>query len=298
MIRSMTGYGEAARTLEDGVLRVEIKTVNHRFLNVSLRTPSGFDRVEHEIQAWLRPFFARGHVNLVVSLERAGTGSDGALPQLDMERARHYVSLLRRLSVELDLPGGPDLSALARFGDIFRSPEVGSRSELPVDADVLRELVGEAAGAVVALRETEGRRLAADMEERLRALEQDLERVAARAPERLIRERDRLRAAIKELAGQEDVDGDRLAREVAYLAERWDVNEELVRFRSHIELFRETLASEGSEGVGKRLSFVVQELHREANTIGSKANDTEIARAGLALKEDIERLREQVENVE
>ena len=122
--------------------------------------------------------------------------------------------------------------------------------------------------------------------------------MAARAPERLIRERDRLRAAIKELAGQEDVDGDRLAREVAYLAERWDVNEELVRFRSHIELFRETLASEGSEGVGKRLSFVVQELHREANTIGSKANDTEIARAGLALKEDIERLREQVENVE
>ena len=122
--------------------------------------------------------------------------------------------------------------------------------------------------------------------------------VEERAPERLVRERDRLREAVRELAAQVDVDEDRLAREVAYLAERWDINEEVVRFRSHLVAFREALDGEGAEAVGKRLGFLVQEMHREANTIGSKANDAVIAQASVALKEEIERLREQVENVE
>jgi uncharacterized protein (TIGR00255 family) len=103
---------------------------------------------------------------------------------------------------------------------------------------------------------------------------------------------------VRELAGQVDVDEERLAREIAWMAEKWDINEEIVRFRSHVALFRETLASDGAEAVGKRLSFVVQEMHREANTIGAKANDAVIARASVAMKEEVERLREQVENVE
>jgi len=122
--------------------------------------------------------------------------------------------------------------------------------------------------------------------------------VEARAPARLTAERDRLREQIRELADSEDVDEERLAREIAYLAERWDINEEIVRFRSHLDLFRDTLASDVDEAVGKRLSFVVQEMHREANTIGSKANDAAITRASVAMKEEIEKLREQVENVE
>jgi uncharacterized protein (TIGR00255 family) len=115
---------------------------------------------------------------------------------------------------------------------------------------------------------------------------------------RLTSERDRLREAVKELAEQVHVDEDRLAKEIAYLAEKWDISEETVRFRSHLEQFNATLAGDGSEPVGKRLSFLVQEMHREANTIGSKANDVEISSLSIALKEDIERIREQVENVE
>jgi uncharacterized protein (TIGR00255 family) len=107
-----------------------------------------------------------------------------------------------------------------------------------------------------------------------------------------------LRAAVKELAGTESFDEDRLAREIAYLAEKWDINEEIVRFRSHVALFRETTAIDSPEPVGKRLAFVIQEMQREANTIGSKANDTEIGQAAVSLKEEIERLREQLENVE
>ena len=122
--------------------------------------------------------------------------------------------------------------------------------------------------------------------------------IARRAPERLIAERDRMRKAVSELAGDVSVDEERLAREIAYMAERWDISEELVRLRSHIELFRQTLDGAADEPVGKRLGFLTQEMHREANTIGSKANDAEIDHRVIAIKEELERLREQIENVE
>jgi uncharacterized protein (TIGR00255 family) len=148
------------------------------------------------------------------------------------------------------------------------------------------------------MREDEGRRLAADLDGRISAIEAALDAIAELAPSRLSAERDRLREAVGELAGGVAVSEDRLAQEIAYLAERWDINEELVRFRSHNELFRELMAANPEEPVGKRLSFLVQEMHREANTIGSKANHAGIAHRVVAIKEEVERLREQVENVE
>jgi uncharacterized protein (TIGR00255 family) len=297
MIRSMTGWGEAVEAVEGARLRVEIKTVNHRFLNVSVRTPPGYDRVEHEIQQWIRPFLARGHATVAVVWAKEDQAPDGDdLPELDLPRARRYVELLRGLQQDLDLPGQVEVGSLARFGDLFRTPDPRWRGVV-VEPDTLQRVVEGAARAVVAMREAEGARLQVDLEGRLDALAAELDRVAERAPARLIAERERLRGQIAELAQQEDVDEDRLAREVAYLADRWDVNEELVRFRAHIDAFREALAGPG-EPVGKRLSFLVQEMHREANTIGSKANDTAISHASVAMKEEVERLREQVENVE
>ena len=184
---------------------------------------------------------------------------------------------------------------MTRFGEIFRAPE--DRVEGP-DPELVATLAEEAAAAARRMREAEGERLERDLRGRLAAMAALLDRVAERAPVRLLAERDRLRAQVAELSGQVDVDEDRLAREIAYLAERWDINEEIVRFRSHLELFDEALRGDASEPVGKRLGFLVQEMHREANTIGSKANDAEIAQAAVGLKEEIERVREQVENVE
>jgi uncharacterized protein (TIGR00255 family) len=158
--------------------------------------------------------------------------------------------------------------------------------------------VEEAARKTAEMREEEGRRLLVDLEGRLDSISDALSIVAARAPERLIAERDRLRNAVRELADGIAVDEGRLAQEIAYLSERLDINEELVRFRSHLELFRELLSASAAEAVGKRLSFLVQEMHREANTIGSKANDAVISHSVIGIKEEIERLREQVENVE
>jgi uncharacterized protein (TIGR00255 family) len=148
------------------------------------------------------------------------------------------------------------------------------------------------------MREAEGAALKADLEQRLRSMEEELERVQTRAPLRLEAEAVRLRQAIEELSQLDNVDEDRLARELAYSAERWDINEEIVRFQAHLQAFREALSDEEAGPAGKRLGFLVQEMHREANTIASKANDTEIAHASVTIREEIERLREQLENVE
>jgi len=164
--------------------------------------------------------------------------------------------------------------------------------------EVLTALADEAAKGLLTLREAEGAKLHDDLVQRLDGMTKQLDIIEAQAPQRLAAERDRLREAIRELSGQVEVDEDRLAREIAYLSEKWDINEEIVRFRSHIEQFQDALDGDGSEPMGKRLGFLMQEMHREANTTGSKANDTVIAQASVALKEEIERVREQVENVE
>ncbi len=295
MIRSMTGFGEAERDDPAGRLRLEVKTVNHRFFNANIKTPPGFDRFERDLTEVFRAHVSRGHVAASLSIDRRGSDIAG-LVSVDLERARGYKAALEAVQRELDIPGVVDLGMLARFGEIFRAPDPTSTPQ--VDAEVVRAMAEEAILGVVALREAEGARLHDDLAGRLDTMAGHLDAVAARAPERLVRERDRLGAAIRELTEQVTIDEDRLAREVAYMAERWDVNEEIVRFRSHIALFREALDSDSAEPVGKRLGFLVQEMHREANTIGSKANDQEITEASMALKEEIERLREQVENVE
>jgi uncharacterized protein (TIGR00255 family) len=293
----MTGFGEAEEATDAGLVRVEMKTVNHRFFNASLRTPTGFDRIEADIQSWLRSFIGRGHVTYSLAVDRGLTAGDLDLPELDLDKATRYKELLEILRTDLDLAGAVELSDVARFGEIFRAPPPTSPTA-DVDEAVIKRLTEAAAAAVVHMRETEGARLQADLEERLAAITTHLSLIERRAPERLIEERNRLRDAVAELIEGHSADEDRLAREIAYLAEKWDINEEFVRFRSHVELFGETLAVDPPEPVGKRLGFVIQEMNREANTIGSKANDAEISQAAVSLKEEIERLREQLENVE
>ncbi|HEU4457178.1 MAG TPA: YicC/YloC family endoribonuclease [Longimicrobium sp.] len=290
----MTGYGEAERGTPAGTLIVEVRTVNHRHFNANLRLPNALSRWEQDVREWLRAAFARGHVNCSVRLEPPAGAPRGL--RIDEERASAYVQVLRDFASRYGVGGDVDVATLARFNDVFIRDEPEAPGE--VEADDLRAAVDEAARRCIVMREDEGRRLHADLEGRVAAIEEALSAVAEMAPVRLAAERDRLRDAVAELAGGVAVDPDRLAQEIAYLAERWDINEELVRFRSHDELFRELLAADAAEPVGKRLGFLVQEMHREANTIGSKANHAGIAHRVVAIKEEVERLREQVENVE
>lgn len=297
MIRSMTGFGEGEGLTAAGRLRVELRTVNHRYLNVNTRLPSSLARWEGDIREWMRVYFIRGHVNCTIRLDREEAPGAAVGLRIDDERVRAYLALFEMLKSRYGIGGEADLSLISRFGDIFVRDD--AEGELPeVSAEDFRSVIEAAARANVVMREEEGRRLEVDLEARLRAIEASLDEIEHDAPDRLRAERDRLRAAVEELVGGLMVDEARIAQEIAHLAERWDVNEELVRFRAHIDLFRQLLHAPPEEGVGKRLSFLVQEMHREANTIGSKANNAPIAHRVVAIKEEVERLREQVENVE
>jgi uncharacterized protein (TIGR00255 family) len=297
MIRSMTGFGEAERSTAAGRVRVELRSVNHRYFHFNARMPAALARWETEIREWLRQAFARGSVNCTVRILTDDLVAAERRYRIDAGRVGMYLALFAELRERFGVSGEPDLALLSRYSDIFVQDD-GDEAALEIDGDELRDAVLEAARNAVVMREQEGLRLAVDLDARLAAIERGLAAIELVAPERLVAERDRLRAGIAELAGGVNVDPDRLAQEVAYLVERWDVNEELVRFRSHIEIFRELLADDAAEPVGKRLAFLVQEMHREANTIGSKANDARISHQVVSVKDEIERLREQVENVE
>ena len=292
----MTGYGDGEREAGRVRIRAEIRTVNHRYLNTQLRTPPGWDRLHRALERTLKEHFVRGHVVLSLTVEPVFDPGEGEVP-LDLERARGYARAFRRLRDELELEGEVTLTLMAGLRDVFRVQEEPAGEEV-AEEDVLA-VVAEAAGRVVAMREEEGARLRTDMEGRLEVLETELGEVEERAPARLVQERDRLRERIRELLeGQAEVDEERIHREIAHLAERWDIHEEIVRFRSHIQMFRDALEKGDASGIGKRLGFISQEMLREANTIGSKANDAEIATRVVTLKEEIDRLREQLENVE
>jgi uncharacterized protein (TIGR00255 family) len=299
MIRSMTGYGEAELVTPAGRLRAEARTVNHRFFSLNLRLGRGLERFEPLIRDTLRSLIPRGHVNFSLRLE-SGDGAAGEVGgvalRLDEAKAQRYVELLRQLKARLGVPGEIDLALLSRYVDLVI--DEGEAAEVPVEPESVAAVTGKAAQAVVVMRHEEGWRLAEDLDQRLAGIETALVRIAELAPQRLVSERDRMRRVVADLLESVPIDEDRIAREIAYLAERWDVSEELVRLRSHIELFRASLGDGSADPVGKRLSFLTQEMNREANTIGSKANDAAIEHQVIAIKDEIERLREQIENVE
>ena len=215
--------------------------------------------------------------------------------QIDETRFAAYVAQLRALQAKHALGGDVDLATVLRLpnvlGDTAAEPDVGGASEFVA-------IVVEAAEALARMRDEEGHRLAGFLLDRLAVIQSALVKIAARAPTRLVEQRDRLRAAVRELTDGVGIDEQRLSQEIALLADRLDVSEELERFGAHVAAFRGAVESTDPEPVGKRLGFLVQEMLREANTTGSKANDTAIVREVVLMKEELERIREQVENVE
>jgi uncharacterized protein (TIGR00255 family) len=292
----MTGFGEADQEIASGRLRCEVKTVNHRYFSANIRMSPLLERFEPQVREWLRALMPRGHVNCSLRLNGSNDVGDAPELALDEARAKQYIGLLRELKERFGLPGEVDLALLSRFGELIRAAEPEDSDAIDIEA--VRIVTETAARAAVAMREVEGGKLADDLHNRLHAIEKAMEIIAALAPERLVAERDRMRRVVGELAGSVGVDEDRITREIAHMAERLDISEELVRLRSHIALFRDILAQKSDDPVGKRLGFLTQEMHREGNTIGSKANDSQIEHQVIAIKDEIERLREQIENIE
>lgn len=270
-------------------MAVELRTVNHRFFNPSLKLPSAVALWESEIRELLRTSIARGHVTLVARVEREGTAV-----QVDEHRFEAYVRQLRELQQRYGMADTLDV------GTVLRLPEVMAAGEEPAPGtvDELLAVVREALAALMRMRESEGTRLAELLRDRIALVAGHVERIAARAPARLVSERERLRRSVRELADGVDLDDGRLAQEIALLADRLDVSEEVDRFRAHLDAFRETLEPRAAEPVGKRLGFLLQEMLRETNTTGSKARDAAMLHEVVAVKEELERIAEQVENLE
>jgi uncharacterized protein (TIGR00255 family) len=287
----MTGFGSADGTVGSARVYVELRTVNHRFFNPSLKLPASLARWESEVREALRRRIARGHVSVSARLERGATD----VLAVDEAKFARYASELLALRERHALGGEVDVATVLRMPEVVRS---AVDEDFEGTAEELVAVVGVAADSLTRMREAEGERLAAVLRERMSLIDEAAERIAVRAPERVIAQRDRLRENVKLLAEGVAVDEQRLAQEVAILADRLDVGEEVDRFRAHIAAFRETLASKSDEPVGKRLGFLLQELLREANTTGSKANDAAIQRDVVQIKEELERIREQVENLE
>lgn len=290
MIRSMTGFGAAEGAVGSSRVAVEVRSVNHRFFNPSIKLPSSLARWEAEVREALRKSINRGHVTVTAWVERNKDGN----AVIDEDRFAAYVSRLRELKQRFSLEGEIDLSTVLRMPDVINTAAEQDEGS----ADQLVEIVNRAVAALAASRDAEGKRLSGFLADRIGVVESAVGRLTARAPQRMTEHRDKLRASIAELAGGVAVDEQRLAQEVAILADRLDVGEELDRFHSHLTAFREAMSANGTEGVGKRLGFLLQELLREANTTGSKANDSAMTRDVIAIKEELERIREQVENLE
>lgn len=286
----MTGFGLAEGPLGNARVSIEVRTVNHRFFSPSIKLPSAFTRHEAEVRELLRQRVSRGHVTLSARLERP----EGGVPAINEGRFAEIVAQLRALHATHALDGGVDLASVLRMPDVIATAREEEVTGTPAE---LLAVVDAAVAAMTRTREEEGARLAEVLRGRIAIIEEALARIAARAPERIVAHRDRLRAAVRELADGLAIDEARLAQEVALLADRLDVSEEMDRFASHIVAFRATLDEPG-EPVGKRLGFLLQEMLREANTTGSKGADPAILHEVVTIKEELERVREQVENLE
>lgn len=295
MIRSMTGFGAANGVVGGSRVSVEVRSVNHRFFNPSIKLPGPLARWESDVRDALRKRVTRGHVTLSARFDRDDNGEAAALP-IDEARFGAYVAQLRDLQQRHALADAIDVATILRLPDVFLST---IREELPAEASTeLVTIVDQAVDALLSMRATEGGHLVSYLDERLAVVEGALDRIALRAPQRVLEQRDRLRNAVRELTDGVSVDENRLAQEIAILVDRLDVQEELSRFRAHIAAFRSAVASAQADGVGKRLGFLLQEMLREANTTGSKGNDAAIVTDVLQVKEELERIREQVENLE
>ena len=291
MISSMTGFGAAEGAVGDARASVEIRTVNHRFFSPNLKLPASFVRWEGEIREILRQKIARGHVALTARVDRgASTGQ-----VIDEARVAQYAATLKDLQKKHSLGGEVDLATVLRLPDVIASPSEEMDSSA---GEALAAIVNKAVDNLITMRRAEGAQLAAFLLERVAAVETRLARIETRAPIRLKEHHERVKRTVSELIGSAGADPQRIAQEIAILADKLDVAEELDRFRSHLAAFRETARSQTADPVGKRLGFILQEMVREANTIGSKASDAQIQEDVIAIKEELERIREQVENLE
>jgi len=292
----MTGYGRGEVMLNGLRLTAEVRSVNHRFCELSVRLPRALSALEGEARKLLTERFTRGKISLGVTW--GGEGEAQAEPsatlRVDAHAADRYVALLRELKAKYGLAGDIDLRSFASLPNLFVWEEPTADSE--AYAAMLREVILKAAEDMVRMKELEGETLRTDLETRVDSIRTRVAHIRERAPERLRDARNRLRERVNLLLEDGEIPEERVAQEVAILSDRLDCTEECVRLESHCGHFRKLLEEESTPG--RKLNFLLQEMNREINTIGSKSSDVPIVEQVVEVKEELERIREQVQNIE
>lgn len=292
MIKSMTGFGRFEAVRDKMKITVEIKAVNHRYLDVNVKIPKKLSNFEIKIRTILKEYIQRGKADVYVSYEDAG-GMDFAL-HYNEPLAAEYLRYLCRMAETFQLKNDICASSLAHFPEVFTMEEQNAdETELET---VLEEAVHGAAARLLDSRAKEGEALKADMLEKLEEMLVQVSFIEAYAPQIIAEYRKKLEVKVKELLEDKQLEESRIAAEVTIFADKICVDEETVRLRSHVEAVKRELLSGGS--IGRKLDFIAQEMNREANTILSKANDLAVSNAGIELKTAIEKVREQIQNIE
>lgn len=298
MPKSMTGYGRAQRLADGRDVLVEIRAVNHRYYEFSARLPRSCMYLEEKLKTFLNGKIARGKVEVSVTIIRP----DGKDAQIVVNRsvAEGYVNALRMVNEEMGGNGGLWLNDDITLSSLLRLPDVFTVTKEQDDEnavwDVVSDAAGEALDSFIAMRMAEGERLAADLIGKLAGLESMLQQIETIEPSVAESYRNKLLAKLTELLGDTNIDEQRILTETAIFAEKTAIDEETVRLHSHIAQFRTLM--EANEPVGRKLDFLVQEMNREVNTIGSKAQDLSITRLVVDMKSEIEKIREQIQNIE
>ncbi len=292
MVRSMTGYGRGAAENDGRQLSVEIKAVNHRYFECSVRLPREYNFAEDKIKSLVKQYAERGKIDVFLTL--GGASSVLGEASVNHAFAKSYIEALKELAETYGIKDDISVMTVAQNADVFSV----SSAELDEDAEwiFIEKATEQALKSFVKMRETEGEKLSADVLERATRIEELVGVVEKRSPETVKEYRHKLEERMKELLGDVNIEEQRLITETGIIADKLAVCEETVRLRSHISQLRELMKSDGS--IGRKLDFIVQEMNREANTIGSKAQDSEIAKTVIDIKSEIEKIREQIQNIE
>ena len=292
-MQSMTGYGRAEIAKDGITCTVEVRSVNSRFLEVVSRSPRSLAQRENDIKELVRSSVSRGKVSLAIVLEKE---ANGALPvTINPAAAKAYYKLLNQLRKAVKIKEQVKLEHLLKFSEVLETADESVSDEK--EWQVVTEALKAGLSAMNEMRANEGKELARDLDRRIRWMDETIDRIETESRKRIPEERKRLEERVTLLLTDKTIlDQNRLELEIILLSDKLDVTEECVRFRSHTKFFLETMKKE--EAAGRKLNFLVQEMNREANTIGSKANDASAALQVVQLKEELEKIREQLQNIE
>jgi uncharacterized protein (TIGR00255 family) len=292
MLLSMTGYGRSEVSRKGITAVLEIRSVNNRFLEVSARLPRSLSAKENEVKEVIRRKIQRGKIYVTVTIDRKN--DDGLPLKINVPAAKEVHKLLNQLRKTTGLRESVKIEHLLHFSEVIDQQEVDGTDEL--EWSVVEEAIGKAVDSLQTMRKQEGRELEKDFRERIGTLDGEIARIEELSKAQVPAERDRLRERVKQLMENNPVDDGRLEMELAIMADRLDVTEECVRFRSHTKFFLESFGD--TDSAGRKLNFLLQEMNREVNTIGSKSSDAGIAHMVVHVKEELERVREQIQNIE